>query len=314
MELSSLAHEWTRILAPRTGDVRSELVHEAAEFLGIPVADAWQRLSGAGDRFREEWLRTVAAADRLDPATLTRFYNQSDTELFELTEWHASDQIHYRTLIVRDFAARRLGRSFLDYGSGIGNDALVLAAAGFEITLADISECLLAFATWRCRRRGFAVRTIDLRREQLPPDAFDLVLCLDVLEHIPRPLDVVRSIHASLRDSGILVVHAPFGDDPVHPMHVVHRDVVTPRMRSLGFRTVNCRFPSFICAPQSYEKRAVPAVKRAGYYVNDIWLNRARARLAALYRRTFRRPAPTPSRDGRAVASSLPPPHQQAAK
>jgi SAM-dependent methyltransferase len=314
MELSSLAHEWTRILAPRTGDVRTDLVHEAAEFLGIPVADAWQRLSGACDRFREEWLRTVAVADPSDPATLTTFYNQSDTELFELIEWHATDRIHYRTLILRDFAAMRPGRRCLDYGSGIGNDALVMAAAGFEITLADISECLLAFAAWRCRRRGFAVRTIDLRRERPPSDAFDLVLCFDVLEHIPRPLDVVRNIRASLAEGGLLVVHAPFGDDPVRPMHVVHRDVVTPHMRALGFRPVVCRFPSSVYPPQFYEKGAIPLVKRAGYYVKDIWLNRARARLAALYRRTFRRPVPTPSRDGRAVASSLPPPHQQAAK
>ena len=291
MEPSLLAHEWTRILAPRTGDVRTELVHEAAEFLGISVADAWQRLSGACDRFREEWLRTVA--DPSDPATLTTFYNQSDTELFELIEWHATDRIHYRTLILRDFAAMRPGRRFLDYGSGIGNDALVLAAAGFEITLADISECLLAFAAWRCRRRGFAVRTIDLRRERPPSDAFDLVLCFDVLEHIPRPLDVVRTIRASLAEGGLLAVHSPFGEDPVRPMHVVHRDVVTPRMRSLGFRPVDFRFPTFVYAPQSYEKRAVPLVKRAAYYVNDIWLDRPRARLAAIYRRTFRRPAPS---------------------
>jgi SAM-dependent methyltransferase len=293
MELSSLAHEWTRILAPRTGDVRRELVHEAAEFLGIPVADAWHRLSGAGERFRDEWIRTFAVANPSDPSTLTRFYNQSDTELFELIEWHATDQIHYRTLILRDFAAMRPGRRYLDYGSGIGNDALVLAAAGFEITLADISECLLAFAAWRCRRRGFAVRTIDLRRDRLPSRAFDLALCFDVLEHIPKPLEVVRSLRASLGEGGLLFVHAPFGDDPVHPMHVVHHDVVTPRMRSLGFRTVDCRFPSFICPPQSYEQRATPAIKRAGYYLNDIWVNRTRARLAALYRRTVRRAAAT---------------------
>jgi SAM-dependent methyltransferase len=291
--LSSLAHEWTRILAPRTGDIRTELVHEAAEFLGIPIADAWQRLNGACDRFREEWLRAMASADPSDPTTLTRIYNQSDTELFELIEWHATDRIHYRTLILRDFAATRPGRRFLDYGSGIGNDALVLAAAGFEITLADISESLLTFAAWRCRRRGFAVRTIDLRGERPPSDAFDLVLCFDVLEHIPRPLDVVRTIRASLGDGGLLVVHAPFGDDPVRPMHVVHRDVVTSRMRSLGFRPVACRFPLSIYPPQFYEKRAVPSAIRAGYYVNDIWLHTARACLAGLYRRTLRRPAPS---------------------
>src|SRR5262249_17784954 len=156
----TLAETWTRLLAPRGGDVRAQLVGEAAEFLGIHLDDAWQRLRGAGERFREEWITTVA--DARDESALTRFYNQSDTELFELIEWHADDPIHYRTLVVRDLALQRGGRAHLDYGSGIGNDALAFADAGFSVTLADISDLLLAFAAWRCRRRGFSVRTIDL--------------------------------------------------------------------------------------------------------------------------------------------------------
>lgn len=288
MNESQLAVEWTRTLAPRTGDVRTELVHEAAEFLGISVDDAWQRLRGAGERFREEWTRTVD--NPADPSAVTGFYNRSDTELFELIEWHATDPIHYRTLILRDLARVRPGRCYLDYGSGIGNDALVFAAAGFDITLADVSDPLLGFAEWRCRRRGFNVRTIDLKQESLPPDAFDLVVCFDVLEHIPEPLDVVGAMRVSLRDEGLLVIHAPFGDDPVHPMHVVHHDVVTPRMRSFGFRPVDCVFPTSIRAPQIYEKRAMPALDRAGYYIYDNYLNNTLGTFfAALYRRTIRR-------------------------
>src|SRR5262249_2298511 len=161
---------------------------------------------------------------------VARFYNQSDSELFELINWHASDPIHYRTLIVRDYALARPGRACLDYGSGIGNDALVFGKAGFTVTLADISDVLLAFAAFRCRRRGIPTTTVDLKRAAPPPDAIDVVLCFDVLEHIPEPLPVVKRIHDALRDGGLLVMHAPFGDDPEHPMHVVHEDVVTPRM------------------------------------------------------------------------------------
>jgi SAM-dependent methyltransferase len=291
MEQAPFAEEWNCIIAPRTGDIRLELVQDAAEFLGISLDDAWQRLAGAGDRFRAEWLRTVD--NPRDTAALTQFYNQSDTELFELIEWHANDAIHYRTLILRDFAGTRPGRNYLDYGSGIGNDALVFAEAGFDVTLADISDCLLAFAAWRCRRRGFAVRTIDLKRESLPADRFDVVLCFDVLEHIPEPLGVVRNIRAALRAGGLLLVHAPFGDDPVHPMHVVGRDVVTPRMRSLGLLPVRCEFPSFIVAPQLYEKRAVPTVDRARYYAYDTYLSFWRPRLRAAYRRARQRFTPS---------------------
>jgi SAM-dependent methyltransferase len=152
---------------------------------------------------------------------------------------------------------------------------------------------LLGFAAWRLRRRGYTVRTIDLKRESLPRDGFDLVACLDVLEHIPRPLDVVRNIRAALRANGLLVMHAPFAEDPEHPMHVVHRDAVTPRMRSLGFQPLDCWFPPLVRAPQIFEKRAVTMIERAGYLVYDTYLNNAfGARLAALYHRACRPTVP----------------------
>jgi SAM-dependent methyltransferase len=286
MTEKQLAQEWTATIAPAAGDVRSELVHEAAEFLGISADEAWQRHRGADGRFNEEWQTKVSSPH--DAEALTQFYNQSESELFELIEWHAKDPIHYRTLIVRDLVSDSAGRQYLDYGCGIGNDAMVFATAGFEVTLADISDVLLAFAAWRLRRRGFTVRTIDLKHDTLPPDAFDVTVCFDVLEHIPRPLEVVRKIRTALRERGLLVMHAPFGKDPDHPMHVVHHDVVTPRMRSLGFRPVDCHFPPFVRAPQIYEKQALSAIDRAGYFMYDNYLNnRLGARLAALYRRMF---------------------------
>jgi SAM-dependent methyltransferase len=288
MEQHALADSWTGLMAPRTGDVRAELVQEAADFLGISEDVAWERLRGAGDRFREEWARTVDNPS--DAAALAEFYNRSDTELFELIEWHASDPIHYRTLVLRDVAIRQPGRAYLDYGSGIGSDAVVFGNAGFDVTLADISDCLLGFAAFRCRKRGFRVHTIDLKREAPPANAFDVVFCLDVLEHIPQPLEVVRNIRGAMRDHGMLVVHAPFGADPEHPMHVVHRDVVTPRMRSLGFQPLKCSFPTFVRAPQVYRKESTPVLDRVGYFLYDGYLHNAMgARLAAWYRSAFRR-------------------------
>jgi SAM-dependent methyltransferase len=289
MDRQGLTNAWTRIMAPRTGDVRTELVEEIAEFLGLSATDAEARLSGAGERFRDEW--TEAAADARDPAALADFYNRSDAELFELAEWHASDLIHHRTLVVRDIALERPGRRYLDYGSGIGSDALAFADAGFDVTLADVSDRLLAFAAWRCRRRGACVHTIDLKRQQLPDRAFDVAICFDVLEHIPQPVPVVRTIGRALNEGGLLAVHAPFGPDPDRPMHVVHRDVVTPRMRSLGFQPIDRPFPSYVWAPKLYERRSGRALDRLGYFVYDGYLNNSLgARLAAVYRRTFRRP------------------------
>jgi SAM-dependent methyltransferase len=158
--------------------------------------------------------------------------------------------------------------------------------------LADVSDVLLGFAAFRCRRRGARVQTIDLKKQSLPSDSFDVAVCLDVLEHIPEPLQVVGNIRRAMRDDGLLMMHAPFGDDPEHPMHVVHQDVVTPRMRSLGFRPIDIEFPSGVRASQLFLKEKMTPLDRLGYYIYDGYLNNALgARIAAFYRRTFRRGA-----------------------
>lgn len=286
MDAQALAATWTRLMAPRTGDIRTELVQEAAEYLGIPVAEAWARHHDAGERFRREW--RAAIGDPTDPDQLTKFYNQSDTELFELIEWHATDPIHYRTILLRDLALATPGRAYLDYGSGIGSDAVVFAEAGFNVTVADISDILLGFAAFRCRKRGVAVRSIDLKSQTLPAKTFDIAVCFDVLEHIPKPLPVIRRIRRAMRQDGVIAIHAPFGEDPVHPMHVVHKDVVTPRMRWLGFLPVDARFPPEVRAPQVYRRAALRPLDRAGYLVYDVYLqNTAGAQLAEMYRRVF---------------------------
>ena len=286
MDQQELGTAWTSLMAPTTGDIRTELVQEAAEYLGIPVSESWDRLRGAGDRFRHEWLESVGTSS--DAGQIQKFYNQSDTELFELIEWHATDAIHYRTLVVRDLALRWKGRAYLDYGSGIGSDAVVFAEAGFDVTLADISDILLGFAAFRCRRRGAHVRTLDLKVRTPPVNAFDVAVCFDVLEHIPEPLPIVRRIRAAMKPNGLIAIHAPFGDDPDHPMHVVHRDIVTPRMRSLGFRPVDVPFPAGVLAPQLYRRAELPLRDRIGYLVYDVYMkNRTGEQIAGVYRRIF---------------------------
>jgi hypothetical protein len=146
---------------------------------------------------------------------------------------------------VRRLAHERGCRDYLDFGSGIGSDALVFASVGCRVTLADISGPLLAFAKWRCERRGFDVRTIDLKIARPPRREFDAVVCFDVLEHIHRPLRTLddSAVDAARRDA----LHArPVRAGPDRPIHVAHEDVVTPRMRTVGFHRrddLETRFP-----------------------------------------------------------------------
>ena len=264
---------WRAALAPRTGEIRRELALEAAEYLGLSFEETLQRIERSGMDFPDEWKRLVT--DPSDPNQLIRFYNESQAELFEQIAWHASEPIHHRSLVCADLASTLPGRDFLDYGSGIGSNAIVFGLAGFRVTLADVADPLRNFARWRCERRGIPVRTIDLKRETLDASDYDVITCFDVLEHVPAPLEAVRRIRDGLRIGGVFFLYAPFGFDPVRPMHVVHDDPVSGKVRALGFALRpewENAFPAHVFPPQSYVRVARPAAANLAYYVRDAWM------------------------------------------
>lgn len=281
----------TAALAPRTGDLRLELVEELSEYFNRTPADISAALENASAQFTEEWRAKVR--NPADERSVIRFYDETSTEVFDLADWHASDKIHCRTVIVADLFRRHGVRRVLDYGSGIGSDAIVLAHAGMEVTLADVSSPLLGFARWRCRRHGFDAPAIDLKSQPLPERAFDAAICFDVLEHVPRPLKAVQGIRRALKPDGLLIYHAPFGTDPDRPMHLVHNDPLTGRMRPSGFNwreDLERLFPDWLWTPRAYQRFEMRGFERVGYYIHDVWMpGDTVTRLARLYRQLIPR-------------------------
>ena len=264
---------WREAMAPRTGDIQRDLIIEASEHLGIPIAEVERRVAASGTDFFEEWGRTVS--DPRDPDQIVRFYNESRSELFEQIAWHSSDTIHHRSPVCVDLAITAPGREFLDYGSGIGSNALVFGLAGFTVTLADVADPLRNFARWRCERRQIPVRTIDLKHATLERERYDVITCFDVLEHVADPLGALDRMRTALRPGGLLFLYAPFGYDPERPMHIVHDDSVLRRVRSLGFDRLydwEPAFPEYLPHPTPYRRVSRSAVANSAYFVRDVWL------------------------------------------
>jgi 2-polyprenyl-3-methyl-5-hydroxy-6-metoxy-1,4-benzoquinol methylase len=266
---------WRDALAPRTGDIQRELTMEAAEHLGLTLRAAEVRVATSYQLFQEEWQRLVT--DPRNPEQVVRFYNESRSELFEQIAWHAGDTIHHRSVVCADLAATRPGREFLDYGSGIGSNALVFGLAGFNVTLADVADPLRNFARWRLERRGMRVRSLDLKQESPERSRYDVITCFDVLEHVPDPLAALERIRDALRPDGILFLYAPFGYDPERPQHIVHDDAVLRRIRSLGFAqrySWEHAFPAYLYhRPTAYQRVTRSAIANSAYFVRDVWLN-----------------------------------------
>jgi len=97
------------------------------------------------------------------------------------------------------------GRQVLDVGCGGGILADSMAARGAQVTAIDLGERALAVARLHQMESGQQgdyrlVAAEDLAQER--PAAFEVVTCLEMLEHVPDPASTVRACAALVRPGG----------------------------------------------------------------------------------------------------------------
>lgn len=100
------------------------------------------------------------------------------------------------------------GARVADIGCGGGILTEALAHAGAQVTGVDLSPAALAAAREHAQTGGLAVSYRELSAEALAaeqPAAYDVVTCLELLEHVPDPAAVVCACAALLRPGGTVV-------------------------------------------------------------------------------------------------------------
>jgi len=98
------------------------------------------------------------------------------------------------------------GRSVVDIGCGGGILAESMAAAGADVTGIDMAEGPLAVARLHQVESGASVDYRQSTAEELAAaDAgqYDIVTCLEMLEHVPSPAQIIASVHTLLRPGGL---------------------------------------------------------------------------------------------------------------
>ncbi len=257
------------LLLPGETDPVESGLRELAEYFGLSRQQALRRCDNAVAESKREW----EAVARQTPEQIKDFYRTTRSYIFEHVWWHATDPaIGIANAEILNLALNRGAQSYLDFGAGVGANALLFARAGFTVTLADISTSMLDFARWRLQRRGIKAELIDLNRRQLPDDCFDFVTAIDVCEHLPRPEIELRQISRSMKIGGAMVFNCRAGEDENRPMHVLKTaNPVRRALRSCGFREIengNLRKAEFSVVERIAQNR-----------IEDLWygaLDRAR--------------------------------------
>jgi len=221
--------KWSEaLLAPGESDLVESGVRELAEYFGLSREEAMRACRDALSDSKREW----ESAPRRTPDQIIDFYRRTRSYLFEHIWWHATDlEENSANVEILNYAVRRGARAYLDFGSGVGSNAILFAQHGFEVALADVSETMLDFARWRLERRGLPVEFINLNLRPLPRDRFDLATAVDVCEHLTDPQVEFGRIAESLKIGGAFVFNQRVGEDVERPMHIL--TTAAPILRSI---------------------------------------------------------------------------------
>ncbi|MFL6652395.1 MAG: bifunctional 2-polyprenyl-6-hydroxyphenol methylase/3-demethylubiquinol 3-O-methyltransferase UbiG [Sulfurifustaceae bacterium] len=147
----------------------------------------------------------MANAQNADAAELAKF------EALAARWWDPNAEfkpLHDINPLRLDYIQKRVplaGKTVLDVGCGGGILAEAMAAAGARVTGIDLAEAPLAVAQLHLLESG---REVDYRRvsaEDLArerPAAYDVVTCMELLEHVPEPASTVAACATLVKPGG----------------------------------------------------------------------------------------------------------------
>ncbi|PIN96077.1 hypothetical protein COU39_02655 [Candidatus Micrarchaeota archaeon CG10_big_fil_rev_8_21_14_0_10_60_32] len=100
------------------------------------------------------------------------------------------------------------GKRVLDVGCWTGEyTAEIARKSKGEVIGVDVLPSAVAKARKRQPRLRFEVR--DVLRKPFPPNSFDCITFLEVIEHVDNPAGYLRAFHRMLKPGGILVISTP---------------------------------------------------------------------------------------------------------
>ena len=132
---------------------------------------------------------------------IEEFYvNMPDEYLCNLQRQYLKDRERY----MKDIKAK--GLRVLDFGCGSGDYGFELLEQGAKVDFYDITEHKgMKYLKWRLKEKGLKAK-VTTQLEKLESE-YDLILCLDVLEHVQKPTETFKMLFNKLPDMGKMILN-----------------------------------------------------------------------------------------------------------
>ena len=148
---------------------------------------------------------TTAATPNVDPAEIAKFSALAAKWWDPTSEFKPLHEINPLRLEWINRAAPLAGRRVLDVGCGGGILTEAMAGKGAHVTGIDLAEKSLTVARLHQLESGAQVDYECISAEDFAarePASFNVVTCMEMLEHVPDPASVVHACAALVKPGG----------------------------------------------------------------------------------------------------------------
>jgi len=206
-----------------------DMVAAVAKILRIPKDDVYERL--IWEAMRTGWntrraLEEFGATPFVYNDCMEQLYERTDAFVFELLVWHLRPLCQeWDKRVIQEITAQFKDRrdiEILVLGDGIGTHSLKLATIGYRVCYFELGGPAATLAQYRFRRcdQEHHIKVIQ-KPAEIPTKGFDVIVCLEVLEHVSDPPEIVANIWRYLKPEGIAIITEGFGAvEPQYPTHL----------------------------------------------------------------------------------------------
>ena len=145
---------------------------------------------------------------------MKKFYEDTDVYLYGLIDYSNWDRLENITFPI----SKRKNLKILDYGAGIGAISFPLAYNN-KMYYYDVPSKTQDFAKYIGERLDLKINFLE--ENDVWTREYDGIICVDVLEHLKKPMELVKKITSHLKEGQFFLTSGlTFSVGPHTPMHL----------------------------------------------------------------------------------------------
>jgi 2-polyprenyl-3-methyl-5-hydroxy-6-metoxy-1,4-benzoquinol methylase len=190
-----------------------------AEFEGLEREELLSKFKHKQELRRKE----MDLVDWNDPVQVDKYYRENTFEIYDHLDWHFTGRRSFDKKLLEKIKTENPDRAteILDYGSGAGQVAYMLAKEKYIVTVADKNKKSYDFISYRFEKHRLKIKKLVMPIHLEFKNKYDIILCFDVLEHIPDSEfeATINQIKSMLKPNGRVFATVSFGAQDYHPSH-----------------------------------------------------------------------------------------------